>query len=69
MITINNETHCLFEWCEIYKINYATLYSRLKEGMDIINAIITPVEKRSKVKTFTPTQKQQIKEILENENN
>lgn len=31
MYTINNETHCLKEWCEILNLNYATIRGRLNE--------------------------------------
>lgn len=29
--TINNETHCLSEWCEILNLNYKTIYARIFE--------------------------------------
>lgn len=29
--TINGETHCLSEWCEIYNIKYATVLNRLNK--------------------------------------
>lgn len=45
-ITINNETHCLSEWCNIYKINKGTVLSRiLRNGWDEVRAVTTPVKK------------------------
>lgn len=31
-IQINGETHTLVEWCEIRKLNYSTVYSRIRRG-------------------------------------
>lgn len=31
-IQINDETHTLVEWCEIRKLNYSTVYSRIRRG-------------------------------------
>lgn len=39
---INGERHCIKEWCDIYNISTATYYNRRKQGMDVIEAIITP---------------------------
>lgn len=38
-ITINNETHCLKEWCEILNLKSGTVYARLKHGWDIKKAL------------------------------
>lgn len=40
--TINNEMHCLIEWCEIYKVSYRTVADRLKRGLDIVEALTKP---------------------------
>lgn len=32
LITINGQTHCLSEWCEILNLNYATVKSRLNQS-------------------------------------
>lgn len=37
--TINGETHCLKEWCEICDIGYQTAYSRLHYGWTIEQAL------------------------------
>ena len=31
-IQINGETHTLVEWCEIRKLNYSTVYNRIRRG-------------------------------------
>lgn len=38
-ITINNETHCLKEWCEILDLKPGTVYARLKHGWDLERAL------------------------------
>jgi hypothetical protein len=42
LIEINGETKCLSEWAGIYKIKITTIYGRLKDGWDIIQAVTTP---------------------------
>lgn len=38
--TINGETHCLSEWCEICNLNYQTVHSRIhKLGWSTIEAL------------------------------
>lgn len=37
--TINGETHCLSEWCEIYNIAYKKVYSRLRRNWTIERAL------------------------------
>ncbi|MCL2636949.1 MAG: hypothetical protein FWD48_01130 [Oscillospiraceae bacterium] len=44
-ITIREETKTLSQWAEIYKINYFTVYSRIKRGWNEIEALTTPVRK------------------------
>lgn len=47
-ITINGQTKCLSEWCEIYNINVQTVHSRIKRGgWDEVRAITTPSRERS----------------------
>lgn len=35
MITINNQTKCITEWCNIFKLNRQTVYQRLRRGWSI----------------------------------
>lgn len=37
--TINGETHCLKDWCNILNINYGTVRGRLKLGWSIERAL------------------------------
>ena len=37
--TINGETHCLSEWCEILGLKYHTVQARLKYGWTIERAL------------------------------
>lgn len=37
--TINGETHCLSEWCEIYNLNYRKISSRLRRNWSIEEAL------------------------------
>ena len=37
--TINGVTKCIGEWCEIYNINYDTVWSRLRRGWNITRAL------------------------------
>lgn len=43
--TIDNETKCLTEWCEIYNIKYTTVLRRLEHGLSIYDALTKPVDK------------------------
>ena len=48
-ITIDGETHCLSEWCEIYNIPYHNVERRINEcGWDIKKALTTPIKKVKK---------------------
>lgn len=38
-ITINGETHCLKEWCEILNIGYVKVANRIRRGMDPLKAL------------------------------
>lgn len=40
---INGEEKTLTEWCEIYNIGFSTVRFRLNKGLDIINALTTPI--------------------------
>lgn len=47
VFTINGETRCLAEWCEVYSVNYATVLSRLKKvGCSIEIALTKPIKGR-----------------------
>lgn len=39
---IGNEQHTITEWCKIYNISTVSFYKRIKNGMSIIEALITP---------------------------
>lgn len=44
-ITINDETHCLSEWCRIYNIADSTVWKRTKKmHWDVVKALIVPVK-------------------------
>lgn len=45
-ITINGETHCLAEWCRIYKTSHNLAYKRIKRNWDIVKALTTPSKKK-----------------------
>lgn len=45
-ITINNETHCLSEWCEILGLDRHVIEQRLYYGWSIERALFTPIKKR-----------------------
>lgn len=42
LVTLNGETKCITEWCEIYHLQYNTVLRRLKNGWDIVTAITKP---------------------------
>lgn len=45
-ITINNETHCIKEWCKIKNINYQCVMRRINGyGWNIEKALTTPIRK------------------------
>lgn len=50
--TINNETKCLTEWCEIYHINYTTVINRVEKGMPILEALTKPINKNKIPKKY-----------------
>ena len=39
---INGERHNIKEWCKIYDISANSVYRRMKQGMNIVEAITTP---------------------------
>lgn len=41
--TINSETHCLSEWCEIFGVSTHAVSQRLKYGYTIKQALCTPL--------------------------
>lgn len=44
LITINGETKCLKEWCEIYKISYKTVHARIhRDNWSVIHALTVPI--------------------------
>ena len=45
--TIDGETKCLAEWCELYNISYQTVYKRLKvQKLGIYEALTKPIKAR-----------------------
>lgn len=48
LITINEETKCLAEWCRIYHISPSGVWVRVQKGMNIVEAIIIPSKLRRK---------------------
>ncbi len=41
--TINGESKCLVEWCELYGINYKFVWHRInREGWEVVAALTTP---------------------------
>ena len=46
VITIDNVSHTLSEWADIYKINYSTLRMRLRAGWKIEDALKTKINKK-----------------------
>lgn len=43
LVTINGETKSILTWARIYNLNLGTLYNRLTKGINVIDAITTPV--------------------------
>ena len=41
-VEINGEKKCVKEWTEIYNTTPNTVYGRVRKGMDIVQAILTP---------------------------
>lgn len=41
--TINGETHCLMEWCELLNLSYNSMVARLNRGWPIEKALATPI--------------------------
>ncbi|MEK4030833.1 hypothetical protein MKZ02_20145 [Pseudobacillus sp. FSL P4-0506] len=49
-ITIDGVTKTLASWCREYKMNYATVFRRMKDGMTPKEALTTPPRKRKSKK-------------------
>lgn len=60
LITYKNKTHTISEWADMFKINYMTLYRRIKDGWSIERALKTPINQKNINKRF-------LKEIQGNE--
>lgn len=53
LYTINGETKCLTEWCEIYNINYNTVISRIdKWKMNVLEALTKEINKNKIPKKY-----------------
>lgn len=50
--TINGETKCLTEWCELYRINYTTVINRLKNNLTIEDSLTKPIDKSKVPKKY-----------------
>lgn len=49
--TINGETRCLKEWCEIYNISYKAVFARIyKYNWEVIFALTIPITSRGGTK-------------------
>lgn len=51
LITIDNTTKTISEWCNTYNLNKPAVYKRISKGWDLVEAIMIPVrsnKKRSK---------------------
>lgn len=46
LIEINGITKSVAEWCRIYKIQYNTVYARIKRGLSYKDAITLPINKK-----------------------
>ena len=67
MYTINGETHCLKEWCEILNLNYHTIYKRIHSHCwNIETALFTPIKKKFNKAQFrgSPAWKRKRAEVL-----
>ncbi|MFI5404945.1 MAG: hypothetical protein ACHQ1D_00380 [Nitrososphaerales archaeon] len=47
LVTIENQTKCVAEWCEIYNLAPSTYQNRIVRGWSEVEAIITPPEDQS----------------------
>jgi len=47
-VTINGRTEIISEWCRIYGISRFTVNSRVRSGMDLVTALITPLQRKRK---------------------
>lgn len=45
LITIENTTRTLVEWCEVYSIKYSLVKDRLRDNWEITKALTTPLHK------------------------
>jgi len=45
LITLNNQTHSINEWCRIMGIGYHIIKQRRHRGMSLEDAILTPMDK------------------------
>ena len=55
LVTIGSETRCLIEWCEVYKLDYSTVFWRIKHhNCSYAEALTAPKIKgrRAKCETF-----------------
>ena len=43
VVTVNDETHTLKQWAELFGLKYGTIVSRVSRGWDPIKALTTPV--------------------------
>lgn len=43
LVTLQGETRCVSEWCEILRLNRNAVYARLHQGWDMDKALLTPI--------------------------
>lgn len=48
MVKIGEVTHSLKVWCDILRLEYSTVKSRHKKGMDVYKALFTPTKSKNK---------------------
>lgn len=46
-ITINNETHCVSEWCRLYHLSPGAIYKRVNKGQTFETAILELIKRKS----------------------
>ena len=49
VVTINNETHILSDWCRILGLNRTSVKSRIKDGLTPYQALTIPFEKGKRI--------------------
>ena len=48
-LTMNGETHCVADWCNLLGISDSTVWRRLKSGWSVEDTLTKPTQKRAKM--------------------